>query len=101
MKACVRSVPGAGSGGSQTTISWYHSYMHQLCRFVSPSSCIWQAKVAKAAARLDSLSPAVRLGLSKRVSAGTRDKVFAAAVLTALLHAGYIMSGDSTMGAGN
>lgn len=44
---------------------------------------------------------AVRLALDKRVTSGTRDKIFAAAVLTALFHAGYVMSSDSTMGAGN
>ena len=33
---------------------------------------------------------AVRIGLRNRVSAGTRDAVFGAAVLTALAHAGYV-----------
>ena len=40
---------------------------------------------------------AVRLGLNKRVSPQTRDIVFGGAVLLALAHAGYVMSGDSTM----
>ena len=33
---------------------------------------------------------AVRIGLRNRVSPGTRDAVFGAAVLTALAHAGYV-----------
>lgn len=33
---------------------------------------------------------AVRIGLRNRVSPGTRDVVFGAAVLTALAHAGYV-----------
>ncbi len=40
---------------------------------------------------------AVRLGLNKRVPPQTRDIVFGGAVLLALAHAGYVMSGDSTM----
>lgn len=42
--------------------------------------------------------PLLRLALNGRVSAGVRDKVFGVAVLTALTHAGIIMSRDSTMG---
>lgn len=41
--------------------------------------------------------PLLRLGLNNRVSASSRDKIFAAAVFTALFHAGYVMSGDSSM----
>ena len=44
---------------------------------------------------------AVRIGLNGRVAPKTRDGIFIGAVLTALFHAGYIMSGDSSMGAGN
>lgn len=40
----------------------------------------------------------MRLALNGRVQPRTRDAVFAGAVLSALLHAGYVMSGDSTMG---
>ena len=40
---------------------------------------------------------AVRLGLNKRVTPQTRDIIFGGAVLMALAHAGYVMSGDSTM----
>lgn len=47
------------------------------------------------------VSFAVRIGLNGRVAPRTRDGIFAGAVLTALLHAGYVMSGDSSMGAGN
>ncbi|CAL5224287.1 g6953 [Coccomyxa viridis] len=43
------------------------------------------------------LLPLIRIGLRNRVSPGTRDAVFGAAVLTALAHAGYVMSSDSTM----
>ncbi|KAL3163305.1 hypothetical protein ABBQ32_009696 [Trebouxia sp. C0010 RCD-2024] len=45
--------------------------------------------------------PLLRIGLNGRVAPRTRDGIFAGAVLTALLHAGYVMSGDSSMGAGN
>jgi len=41
--------------------------------------------------------PLLRLALNKRVTTSSRDKIFAAAVLTALVHAGYVMSGDSSM----
>ena len=44
---------------------------------------------------------AVRIGLNGRVAPKTRDGIFIGAVLTALVHAGYVMSGDSSMGAGN
>jgi len=44
---------------------------------------------------------AVRIGLNGRVAPKTRDGIFIGAVLTALFHAGYVMSGDSSMGAGN
>ena len=44
---------------------------------------------------------AVRIGLNGRVAPKTRDGIFIGAVLTALAHAGYVMSGDSSMGAGN
>lgn len=40
---------------------------------------------------------AVRIALNKRVSPGTRDLVFGGALLTALAHAGYVMSGDSSV----
>ncbi|CAL8471427.1 g10969 [Coccomyxa elongata] len=43
------------------------------------------------------LLPLIRIGLKKRVAPATRDKIFGAAVLTALAHAGYVMSSDSTM----
>lgn len=33
---------------------------------------------------------AVRIGLRNRVAPATRDKIFGAAVLTALAHAGYV-----------
>lgn len=33
---------------------------------------------------------AVRIGLKNRVAPATRDKIFGAAVLTALAHAGYV-----------
>ena len=42
----------------------------------------------------------VRLSLNKRVAVKTRDAVFFSVVLGALAHAGYVMSQDSTMGAG-
>jgi acyl-CoA hydrolase len=45
--------------------------------------------------------PLLRIFLNKRVPPGTRDIIFGGAVLTALAHAGYVMSGDSSMGAGN
>lgn len=45
------------------------------------------------------LSP-VRIGLNKRVTPGTRDRIFLGCVFVALAHAGYVMAGDSTMGAG-
>jgi hypothetical protein len=41
------------------------------------------------------LLPLIRLGLRKNPP--LRDAVFAGAVLTALCHAGYIMSTDSTV----
>lgn len=43
---------------------------------------------------------AVRIGLNGRVKPATRDKIFMGSVLVALAHAGYIMSGDSSMSAG-
>lgn len=46
------------------------------------------------------LLPLLRLSLNKRVAAKTRDAVFFSVVLGALAHAGYVMSQDSTMGAG-
>lgn len=46
-------------------------------------------------------SYAVRIGLNGRVAPKTRDGIFIGAVFTALIHAGYVMSGDSSMGAGN
>lgn len=42
----------------------------------------------------------VRIGLRGRVAPATRDRLFFGAVLVALGHAGYVMSGDSSMGAG-
>ncbi|BDA46809.1 hypothetical protein COCOBI_09-2620 [Coccomyxa sp. Obi] len=43
------------------------------------------------------LLPLIRIGLKNRVAPATRDKIFGAAVLTALAHAGYVMSSDSTI----
>lgn len=40
---------------------------------------------------------AVRIGLNNRVAPRTRDLIFGGAVLTALIHAGYVMSSDSTL----
>ncbi|WZN59806.1 hypothetical protein HKI87_02g13340 [Chloropicon roscoffensis] len=45
------------------------------------------------------LLPLLRISLNGRVPARTRDAVFVSAALTALAHAGYVMSRDSTMGA--
>lgn len=42
----------------------------------------------------------VRIGLNKRVLPGTRDKIFLGCIFGALTHAGYVMIGDSSMGAG-
>ena len=47
-----------------------------------------------------SLCSPVRIGLRGRVAPATRDRLFFGAVLVALGHAGYVMSGDSSMGAG-
>lgn len=47
------------------------------------------------------LLPLLRIGLNGRVAPKTRDGIFIGAVFTALVHAGYVMSGDSSMGAGN
>lgn len=62
------------------------SSLHASCaqRLMAEGSCI-----------------AVRIGLNGRVAPKTRDGIFIGAVLTALFHAGYVMSGDSSMGAGN
>eukprot|EP00884_Botryococcus_braunii_P015543 jgi/Botrbrau1/2672/Bobra.0203s0018.1 len=46
------------------------------------------------------LLPLVRIGLNGRVKPATRDKIFMGTVLFALAHAGYMMSGDSSMTAG-
>ena len=43
------------------------------------------------------LIPLLRIGLNGRVAPRTRDAVFASSVLLALAHAGWVMSGDSTM----
>ena len=44
---------------------------------------------------------AVRIGLNGRVAPRTRDMVFFGTTLVALAHAGYVMTSDSSMGAGN
>ncbi|KAL0026984.1 hypothetical protein WJX79_005918 [Trebouxia sp. C0005] len=40
------------------------------------------------------LLPLLRIGLNGRVAPKTRDGIFIGAVLTALFHAGYVMSGE-------
>ncbi len=72
--------------------------MHAYLSTRAPSSLH-----ASCAQRLmaEGLCIAVRIGLNGRVAPKTRDGIFIGAVLTALFHAGYVMSGDSSMGAGN
>ncbi|KAK9818764.1 hypothetical protein WJX74_000777 [Apatococcus lobatus] len=47
------------------------------------------------------LIPLIRIGLNGRVAPATRDAVFFGTVLLALGHAGWVMTSDSSMGAGN
>ncbi|KAK9830267.1 hypothetical protein WJX72_010684 [[Myrmecia] bisecta] len=45
--------------------------------------------------------PLLRIGLTGRVPNKVRNGILAGTILVALAHAGYVMSADSSMGAGN